>query len=118
MTTGHFTLTNETETQEIQAIYSVPWGQVVGYLVLSLVIVVGNAMVVVAVAKFRHLQTIPNMFVVGVAAMDMVISVSAFAKAVALMVPNVMTGVIPCLFRAAVGTINVTVNGLLLAGKA
>ena len=118
LVTGQFTITTESENQELQAINSVPWGQVVGYIVLALVILLGNAMVVVAVAKFRHLQTIPNMFVVGVAAMDMVFSLSAVGKAVALIVPNLMAGVMPCLFRAAVGTINGTVNGLMLTGKA
>ena len=109
--------TTESETQMLQATYSVPWGQIVGYLALSLVILLGNAMVVVAVAKFHHLQTVPNMFVVGVAAMDMVFSISAFARAVDLIVPNLMIGLIPCLFRAALGTINATVNGIMLTGK-
>ena len=94
----------------------VPWGQVVGCCMLSLVTLLGNAMVVAAVVKLRHLQTVPNMFVVGVAQMDMMVSLSGFGKAVTLIVPNLMAGIIPCLFRVAAGTINITVNGLMFAG--
>ena len=100
-----------------EATYSVPWGHVVGYFVLSVSIVLGNTMVLVAVAKFNHLQTIPNMFVAGVAVMDMFFSTTGFLKTIDLIFPDLITGLLPCVFRLGLGAISGMTNATMLVGE-
>ena len=115
---GNQTLANMSSPSDtaIEA-YVVPWGWVALYAITTLIVILGNGLVIVAVFRYQFLQTLTNTFVVGVAAIDLSSSSTGWMKIADLIWPNSMAGYGPCLIRQTVGSINGVGSASLLLCK-
>ena len=109
---GNQTLVNMRALQDTtNPIHVVPWGMVILYALFTLAIMAGNGLVIVGVYRLQFLQTLTNVFIVGVAATDLTFSIMGLMKIVELVAPNLLAGYGACLFRQTL----VITNGVMTA---
>ena len=93
------------------------WGWVVSYALFTLIMMGGNGLVIFAVFRYQFLQTITNVFVVGVAAADVTFGITGMMKIVDLVSPHLLAGYGSCLLRLSMGIINGVMTGTMLLCK-
>ena len=92
-------------------------GQGIAYVLVALVIMTGNSLVIIAVLRFRFLQTITNMFVVGVACLDFSIGPISILVLVQSVLNEALGDKVPCLARIGIGTMNGLASAFMLLGR-
>ena len=89
--------------------------RVVIYLIISFVIIFGNAIVITAVLRYRFLQTPTNLFVVGVSSVDLTNGIFGALVAIQTILPG-RIGQFSCLGRIGCGCVNLVSTAMMLAG--
>ena len=104
-------VSNSSASDEVAAI---PWGQIALYLIVSIVIFVGNSLVIAAVLRYEFLQTPTNAFVVAIAGLDLFMGLAGMFKIGQLI--NVYEGYYTCMARLGLAVVHAVATGNLLAG--
>ena len=91
-----------------------PWVQIVLQLIVSIVILIGNGLVIAAVLRYEFLQTPTNVFVVGIAGLDLIMGLIWMFKIGQLV--YVYEGYYTCMVRLGIGVLQAVVTGNFLAG--
>ena len=91
-----------------------PIVQIVIYLLVIIVIVLGNSVVITAVQRYTFLQTPTNVFVVGTAGLDLTMGVLGMFKLGQLV--YVYEGYYTCITRLGIAVLQVVATGNVLAG--
>ena len=104
-------VSNSSASEEVAAI---PWGQIALYLIVSIVIFVGNSLVIAAVLRYEFLQTPTNAFVVAIAGLDLFMGLAGMFKIGQLI--NVYEGYYTCMARLGLAVVHAVATGNLLAG--
>ena len=97
-----------------EKVVDVPWGQIAIYLLIIIIIVLGNSLVIAAVLRYGFLQTPTNVFVMGTAAMDLMMGVLGMFKVGQLV--YIYEGYYTCMARLGIGILQAVATGNLLAG--
>ena len=97
--------------------HQINWSFVVIYCAVILVILAGNGLVVTAFFRFSFLQTVTNMFVVGVAITDALMACVGILRILTLIDPRLLSGYVPCMIRMGSGVINGVLSALMLTCK-
>ena len=119
-------MTEETDTEvtsvsgsldDVYLNYKIPWGTVMSYIIVGLLILFGNALVIAAVLRYRFLQSATNIFVAAVAVMDFCFGLALIFKVFDITYPHLLRKELPCIIRLTVSTVNGVANAFLLVGK-
>ena len=106
---------NTTNTAIVNETSAVPWGQVVVFSITSVSMLTGNILVIIAVLRFRFLQTPANVFVVGLTCLD-VMGIITLVLTLELVEPIWTNNRLPCLAKLTFGGVNVVSTAMMLAG--
>ena len=110
----HYTIFITDTTEDFR--YDIPWVLIALYAIISLFIMSGNSLVIVAVARFQFLQTPTNLFVVGLACFDFALGFYGSIVAVHLIRPTLLHGYYACVVTTVFGVVNGLSSSMMLAG--
>ena len=99
---------------EVENVVGIPWGQIALFLVVSIIILIGNSLVITTVLRYEFLQTPTNVFVVGTACLDLIMGLNGMFKVGQLV--YVYEGYYTCMARLGIGALQGVLTGNLLAG--
>ena len=114
MTVTSITTLGASDSSTNEEMAAVPWGQIALYLIVSIIILFGNRLVIAAVLRYEFLQTPTNVFVVGIAGLDLIMGLTGMFKIGQLV--YVYDGYYTCMTRLGIGVIQAVATGNLLAG--
>ena len=97
--------------------YAIPWVMVILYATVSLLIMGGNSLVIIAVVRFQFLQTPTNLFVAGLACFDFSFSLNGWSMVAQLIEPSLLRDYQSCVLRTAFGAMNGLASSFMLAGE-
>ena len=109
--------TDVTSSEPSETIFEINWGVVLLYAVVILIIVFGNTVVVTSVMRFHFLHTVTNMFVTGVASLDLLMGLTVILEIGEHLSPNFLKGQLSCVVAQAIGCINAVPSALFLFDK-
>ena len=115
--TTDISYTDATSSAPSETIFEINWGVVLLYAVVILIIVFGNTLVLTSVRRFHFLHTVTNMFVTGVASLDLLMGLTAILEIGEHLSPNFLKGQLSCVVAQAIGCINAVASAPLLFGK-
>ena len=95
-------------------VVGIPWGQIAIYLLASIIISFGNSLVIAAVLRYEFLQTPTNVFVVGIASLDLTMGLLSMFKIGQLV--YVYEGYYTCMIRIGIAVLQTVATGYVLAG--
>ena len=118
MSTQQDLTTNITDTDATssETNFEIKWGVVLLYAVLIFIVVFGNIVVVISVIRFHFLHTVINMFVAGVASLDLLMGLTVIVEMGEHISPNWLKGRLSCVLVQAIGCTNAVASALLLFG--
>ena len=107
---------NTTNTGVMNENSTVAWGEVVVFSITSFATLTGNILVIIAVLRFRFMRTPTNVFVAGLACLDVGMGIITLTLTVQSIAPSLMNKRLPCLAKVTFSGVSMFSTAMMLAG--